>query len=206
MRTTLPRYADSGSPCRSRLEQKTLDQPWTIGDTYNFGIGQGYMTATPIQMAMVTAAVANGGQVLVPHVVKELRDGQGKTIATVPTTVKKTLPVDPRNLDVLREGMRESVQDGAAYEAASKNVVAAGKTGTAEMARSTQTATTTSTAGSPALLPSATRRSPSPSSSRTATAAPTPPLGSKIFTYYFGRQNQATASTPQQATQRDQLA
>ena len=183
-------------------KQKTLDEPWTIGDTYNFGIGQGYMTATPIQMAMVTAAVANGGQVLVPHVVKELRDGQGKTIATVPTTVKKTLPVDPRNLDVLREGMRESVQDGAAYEAASKNVVAAGKTGTAEYGEEHADGNYDShgwfTGFAPFGDPQIAVAVFLENGNGGADAAP---LGSKIFTYYFGRQNQATASTPQQATQ-----
>ncbi len=51
-------------------KEKTVGEVWTIGDTYNFGIGQGYVAATPIQMALVTAAIANGGDVLVPHVVQ----------------------------------------------------------------------------------------------------------------------------------------
>jgi penicillin-binding protein 2 len=113
-------------------KKKTLGEPWTIGDTYNMSIGQGYVAATPIQMIVVTAAVANGGKVLTPHVVKELRNGEGKTVARVPTTVKRDLNIDPRNIAVMREGMRQAVADGSANLGAARNVQIAGKTGTAE--------------------------------------------------------------------------
>ena len=113
-------------------KKKTFGEPWTIGDTYNMSIGQGYVAATPIQMITVASAVANGGKVLTPHVVKELRDGNGKTVATVPTNVKRDLNIDPRNIAIMREAMRQSVADGAANLAAARNVQIAGKTGTAE--------------------------------------------------------------------------
>jgi penicillin-binding protein 2 len=114
-------------------KEKTFGEPWTIGDTYNMGIGQGYVTATPIQMALVTAAVANGGDVLVPHVVREVRDNSGNVIVPPYRQVKNNLNVDPRNMGVLREGMREAaLPGGTAQTAASKNVQIAGKTGTAE--------------------------------------------------------------------------
>jgi penicillin-binding protein 2 len=113
-------------------KEKTFGEGWLLGDTYNFGIGQGYVGATPIQMVRVTAAIANGGEVLIPHVVKELRDGAGNVITLQRQTVQRNLGVDPRNLAVIREGMRESVADGAAFTGAVKNVVVAGKTGTAE--------------------------------------------------------------------------
>jgi penicillin-binding protein 2 len=57
----------------SKWKEETIGDPWYVGDTYNFGIGQGYVAATPMQMLLVTAAVANGGDVLVPHLVKEVR-------------------------------------------------------------------------------------------------------------------------------------
>ncbi len=110
----------------------TVGESWVLGDTYNFGIGQGYLATTPLQMLLVTAAIANGGDVLIPHVVMELTDANGETIALRRETVKRNLNIDPRNLDVMREAMRQSVDDGAAFTGAVSNVVVAGKTGTAE--------------------------------------------------------------------------
>jgi penicillin-binding protein 2 len=113
-------------------KERTFGEPWTIGDTYNMGIGQGYVTATPVQMAMVTAAIANGGDVLVPHVVHALTGPDGNVVLPTQRKVKSNLNVDPRNIDILREGMREAVDGGTAATAAIKNVQLAGKTGTAE--------------------------------------------------------------------------
>jgi penicillin-binding protein 2 len=105
---------------------------WVIGDSYNFGIGQGYVAATPIQMVVTTAAVANGGTVLVPHLVHEVVDIDGNTVIPPRRTVKNELNADPRNIDILHEAMRQAVADGSAFTAASENVTIAGKTGTAE--------------------------------------------------------------------------
>jgi penicillin-binding protein 2 len=113
-------------------KEETVGEGWLLGDTYNFGIGQGYVAATPLQMLMATTAVANGGDVLFPHVVKELRDGQGNVITLARETVKRNLNIDPRNVDIMREAMRQSVADGAAFTAQVPNVTVAGKTGTAE--------------------------------------------------------------------------
>ncbi len=113
-------------------KEKTFGEVWTTGDTYNMGIGQGYVAATPMQMAVVTAAIANGGDVLVPHVVHEVRDSEGRVVIPARRSVKSNLNVDPRNLNVFREGMRQAVADGTAKTAASKNTRVAGKTGTAE--------------------------------------------------------------------------
>ena len=116
-------------------KQKTFGEGWLLGDSYNFGIGQGYMGATPIQMLLVTTAIANGGDLLVPHVVKELKDSEGNVINLARDTVKRHLNADPNNLGIVREGMRESVADGAAFLAQVPNVQVAGKTGTAEFGK-----------------------------------------------------------------------
>jgi penicillin-binding protein 2 len=116
----------------SAWKEATVGEGWLLGDTYNFGIGQGYVATTPLQMVLVTAAVANGGNVLIPHVVKELTDSEGKSISLRRETVKRSLNLDPRNLSIMREAMRQSVADGAAFTGAVRNVVVAGKTGTAE--------------------------------------------------------------------------
>jgi penicillin-binding protein 2 len=116
----------------SEWKEKTVGEGWLLGDTYNFGIGQGYVAATPLQMLLVTAAVANGGNVLIPHVVKELTDADGKPVQLRRQTVKRNLHIDQRNLDIMREAMRQAVADGSAFTAAVRNLVVAGKTGTAE--------------------------------------------------------------------------
>ena len=113
-------------------KEETFGEGWLLGDTYNFGIGQGYVATTPLQMVLVTAAIANGGDVVIPHVVKELTDANGEAVPLRRQNVKRNLNIDPHNLDIMSESMRQSVDDGAAFTAAVSNIVVAGKTGTAE--------------------------------------------------------------------------
>ena len=58
-------------------KERELGETWTIGDTYNFSIGQGYVATTPLQMLLATTAVANGGDVMVPRVVRDVIDADG---------------------------------------------------------------------------------------------------------------------------------
>ncbi|HWO73569.1 MAG TPA: penicillin-binding protein 2 [Dehalococcoidia bacterium] len=113
-------------------KERNVGEPWLLGDTYNFGIGQGYVAATPLQMLLVTAAIANGGDLLIPTVVKELRTADGQPLQLKRQTVKRNLNLDPRNLAIMREAMRQAVADGSAFTAQVRNVTVAGKTGTAE--------------------------------------------------------------------------
>lgn len=113
-------------------KDETVGEPWTLGDTYNFGIGQGYVGATPIQVLTAVSSIANGGQLLTPHVMKELRDSHGNTLSSYETGIRAQVPVDDSYLQVVRAGMRRSVTDGVARNAATAGVEVAGKTGTAE--------------------------------------------------------------------------
>lgn len=111
---------------------ETFGDPWTTGDTYNFGIGQGFLTVTPLQMAVVTAAVANGGNVVTPRLVREIVDQNGKAVMTFKPEVKRSLPIDSSHLQVMRDAMRMAVDSGTAKTARLSSVTIAGKTGTAE--------------------------------------------------------------------------
>lgn len=113
-------------------KEANVGEPWTLGDTYNFGIGQGYVAATPLQMLTVVCAIANGGELLTPHVVKEYEDSHGTVLSTVTRPARGTVPVDPTDLQVLRDAMRQGVTSGVAKNAAVPGVDVAGKTGTAE--------------------------------------------------------------------------
>jgi penicillin-binding protein 2 len=113
-------------------KEATVGEPWTLGDTYNFGIGQGYVAATPMQVLTSICAIANGGQLLTPHVMKDLRDAHGNVLSSYETSVRAQVPVDDSYLQVVRAGMRQSVTSGVAKNAAVTGVEIAGKTGTAE--------------------------------------------------------------------------
>jgi penicillin-binding protein 2 len=113
-------------------KQETVGEPWALGDTYNLGIGQGYIGATPMQVLTAICAIANGGKLLTPHVVKEVRDGHGSILSSNEPEIRSTVPVDPAHLGIVREGMRRSVMDGVAKSATVNGISIAGKTGTAE--------------------------------------------------------------------------
>jgi len=113
-------------------KQDNIGEPWTLGDTYNYGIGQGYVAATPLQMLDEAAAIANGGNLLVPHLVSHFQDSAGNQLDPVKTDSRGELPVSSANLDIMRAAMRQSVTTGVARNAAANSVEVAGKTGTAE--------------------------------------------------------------------------
>jgi penicillin-binding protein 2 len=116
----------------TKWKQENIGEPWVLGDTYNYGIGQGYIAATPMQMLDAVAAIANNGRLITPHVVKGYRDSIGNDYDTLATDVRSTLPVSAPNLQIMRDAMRQSVTSGVARNAASGVVNVAGKTGTAE--------------------------------------------------------------------------
>ena len=104
----------------------------TLGDTYNFGIGQGYLTLTPLQLVRVTAAIANGGNLLVPRVVREVVDEHSNVLQQIETTVAHKLDISDGNLAIMREAMRQAAIYGPARTGTSSYVTIAAKTGTAE--------------------------------------------------------------------------
>ncbi len=103
---------------------------WRTADTEALAIGQGSLTATPLQMLRMMAAVANGGRLVTPHVVMrgEGRGERGENSATIPFS-------SPRTLSAIREGLLRVVDDprGTAHGTVYiESIPVAGKTGTAE--------------------------------------------------------------------------
>lgn len=113
-------------------KQEAIGEPWTLGDTYNFGIGQGYVAATPLQVLTAACAIANGGELLTPRLVKDFQDSHGNVLEATDKVVRNNVPVSAENLGTLRAAMRQSVTAGVAKNAAVAGVQVAGKTGTAE--------------------------------------------------------------------------
>jgi penicillin-binding protein 2 len=120
--------------------QRGRGDPWTDGDTANLSIGQGAIAVTPLQMAVMTAAVANGGKVLYPRIVQRIEPqepaGDEDTAQVFPNRVRNELGVKPANLALIRDAMRGDVEDeGSGWRAAVAGMQVCGKTGTAEVKR-----------------------------------------------------------------------
>ncbi|MBI5305195.1 MAG: penicillin-binding protein 2 [Chloroflexi bacterium] len=113
-------------------KRKTIGDIWTTGDTYNMAIGQGYVLATPLQVAQYTVAVANGGTIYKPQLVQKIVDSEGRIIRQIEPAVIHRVQVNDHNLAIVREGMREAVVRGTAVKANLADVTVAAKTGTAE--------------------------------------------------------------------------
>lgn len=112
-------------------KQAEWDDGWYDGDTVNMAIGQGFLLTTPLQMAVVTAAVANGGTVVQPRIARKFvgRDG----VVDKPSgRAGVKVPVKPEYLASVRRGMRGAVTHGTAVATDSPHVQVAGKTGTVE--------------------------------------------------------------------------
>jgi penicillin-binding protein 2 len=113
----------------------TFDEPWTIGNTYQEAIGQGFVAVTPLQLLNAYAAVANGGTLWQPHLLKQVTDAAGKNVP-IPAWNSQKLDMTQENLRLLRESARLVVTSGHAYMPNAKLPIA-GKTGTAEFGSST---------------------------------------------------------------------
>ncbi len=112
-------------------KEEVFDESWTIGNTYQEAIGQGFVSVTPLQLLNAYAAVANGGTLYRPHVLRQVLDDRGNVTVTKQPEVIRKIAIAPDNLQLLRESARRVVTIGNASMPNARLPIA-GKTGTAE--------------------------------------------------------------------------
>ena len=109
-----------GNIAGAEWKMRRFNRQWGNGDTINYSIGQGYMLMTPIQIARVYAAIANGGKMVTPH----LNSKGYKT--------PEDIGLNPAKLEIVKKGLEAVVSRGTGSRAGRFGVKVAGKTGTAQ--------------------------------------------------------------------------
>lgn len=112
---------------------------WVGGDTVDYAIGQGLLSATPLQMCNVAAAIANGGTLYRPQLVQQMTSYAPDQTASVSYRLKPepigALHLRPETLSAIQRGMRAVMVNGTGAGSAIPGLAWAGKTGTAEVVR-----------------------------------------------------------------------
>jgi len=112
-------------------KKKIKGVDWYIGDTYHLAIGQGDLLVTPLQVANYMNVFGNGGKLYQPHLVKEIVDNNGNKQTIEPKIIRENF-ISPKNLDIVKRAMRQTVTSGSAPLLNQLNVAVYGKTGTAQ--------------------------------------------------------------------------
>ncbi|KPJ74873.1 MAG: peptidoglycan glycosyltransferase [Deltaproteobacteria bacterium SG8_13] len=114
---------------------KRTGEPWQEGETLSLAIGQGFNLVTPLQMAGMAAAVANGGIRYQPQLLKRIETAQGEVVFQTEPMVVGKVPISPRTLELIRQGLWEVVHSdtGTAKGARFFDLHISGKTGTAQV-------------------------------------------------------------------------
>jgi penicillin-binding protein 2 len=108
-------------------------QKWYAGETISVGIGQGYNSYTPLQMAHAMANLANNGVVMKPHLVKSIEDSVTKERKLTVPKESYRIKLKQENIDFIKRAMQGVVREGTSSRAfAGAGYVSAGKTGTAQ--------------------------------------------------------------------------
>lgn len=122
-------------------KSKTIKKPWVAGDTVSVSIGQGYLTVTPMQLAMAYSALANNGKLFRPLLIKRITDRWGNIVEENQPQLKRLIPIKREYFDLVNEGLCQSVNapHGTGSAAIINKITVCGKTGTAQNASLTIT-------------------------------------------------------------------
>lgn len=118
-------------------KKKRFGTKWFSGETLSVGIGQGYVLATPVQLAAMIATVANDGTALQPHLVKRIVDSDGKSVKEFPPQQIGKTGVRPETFRLVKEGLFAVVNEphGTGGMARLSEVKVAGKTGSSQVVK-----------------------------------------------------------------------
>ncbi|HKT44025.1 MAG TPA: penicillin-binding protein 2 [Gaiellaceae bacterium] len=120
---------------RKRHFASAVDKLWKPGDSIELAVGQGDLLVTPLQMARVYAAIANGGKLVTPHLLDAVETPNGTSVPVPPISAPKEIGINPAALHDVQLGLWDAthVPTGTGYAVFSKFAAQiAGKTGTAE--------------------------------------------------------------------------
>ncbi|MEX1140801.1 MAG: penicillin-binding protein 2 [Thermoleophilaceae bacterium] len=116
-------------------EEGLADRPWSVGDNVNLAIGQGDLLASPLQMAVAYAAVANGSRVVTPRLGLRIEDSSGRALQELAPPKARRLDIEPAHRQAVLDGLRSAASDPGGTSTAvfaGFPIAVAGKTGTAE--------------------------------------------------------------------------
>ncbi|PIY97009.1 MAG: penicillin-binding protein 2, partial [Candidatus Kerfeldbacteria bacterium CG_4_10_14_0_8_um_filter_42_10] len=129
----------SGFLPTKQWKEDSKGERWYLGDTYHLSIGQGDILVTPLQVADYTAAIANGGTLYQPQIVKSIKNPALDQIIKKDPLVIRDNFISPVYLNTVREGLRQAVTSGSASALQNVPVSVAGKTGTAQIGNENRT-------------------------------------------------------------------
>ena len=115
-----------------KWKEDKIGEKWYIGNTYHAAIGQGYVTATALQVLNSIAAIANGGTLYEPHIVSYIVDKTNNKQVNIDKKVIRDNIASSDDIKIVQEGMRQTVTEGTATMLSGLDVAVAGKTGTAQ--------------------------------------------------------------------------
>lgn len=117
-------------------KEKLYGEPWYAGETLSVSIGQGFVTVTPLQMAMAVSIIANGGKSYRPMLVRKVEDPNTGESREFKQQLVRTVPIDPEVFSYVRSIATEVVNhpEGTGHKAALQGITVGGKTGTAQVA------------------------------------------------------------------------
>ena len=122
----------TGTVPTNQWKMNTMGLPIYPGEVYQAGIGQGYDVITPIQLLDAYAALANGGKVMQPQIVRQVIGPNGEVVRDFKPIVANTLPLAPSVLQTMREASRNVLIVRHTYNLVDMPIVIGAKTGTAE--------------------------------------------------------------------------
>ncbi len=118
-------------------KREHYNKPWYAGETVIASIGQGFVLATPIQLGVMMAAVANKGKVLQPQVIRKIEDWEGNILLQPEPEVVRQIDYSAKDWKAVQEGLIAVVNAprGTGHAAYLEDVLVAGKTGTSQVVR-----------------------------------------------------------------------